>query len=591
MSSGWMGGFPARALRPLAPMAALAVLLAPWFARQASALAEDSASFRITGTVVNERTDAPVAHCHITATQRIAGVTPVNSRRQRSRATDDGPSAETDQSGRFSLSLPSAGSWQIYASGGGFRQQAYDRHENFFSAVVLSASAPTYDLVFRVEPDSAITGFVLDEAGEGVRNARISLRSAQRKDQELSDGAASERAVTTADDRGHYEFAGLAPGDYNIGVQAEPWYASVSQNSRMQRGSGTPSDPSLDVVYPQTWFPGVADQSLAEVISLRHGEEREADFNLTPSPATHLHINAPSPVIPGAQRGPIFPAIERISSDAISSVSTTFQIDPQGQIDIGGLSPGLYRVTLQGQGGSQSPAFIRIPSGAPRSLDLSAAIPLSSLTLHLEGGGDSSRVQVVLTDVETGATFTSYAPGGMGRGRGNLQRRAQPDEPAVQPGDRKLEVPPARYRVTLMGDEELYLASLSIKNNPLPGRIVSLSPGSTTLNARLTRGRASVRGVASLGSRPAVGAMVMLVPASFGQPESIPILRRDQTNTDGSFLIENVIPGNYILLAIQDGWTVNWRDPSTLERFLTHGVPVTLAPGTGAKQDLPAQTP
>ncbi len=42
----------------------------------------------------------------------------------------------------------------------------------------------------------------------------------------------------------------------------------------------------------------------------------------------------------------------------------------------------------------------------------------------------------------------------------------------------------------------------------------------------------------------------MLVPASLGQPGAIDLLRRDQSNTDGSYELESIVPGDYILLAI-----------------------------------------
>lgn len=577
-------------------LAGKASLLVSWIAVLSlfplGVAAEEATAFKITGVVISERNGAPVPNCHLTATRSAGGVSPQRQQRQtRSPANEDSPSTDTDIRGHFSLLVPTDGSWQVYAFGRGFRQQAYDRHEDFFSAVVLTPSAPTYDLVFRVQPDSAITGFVMDEAGEGVRNARMSLRAAEPKTPDLTEGGGSVRAGTTTDDRGHYEFPGLAPGDYNVGVQAEPWYAAGAQGSRFQRGGGTPADPLLDVVYPQAWFPGVTDRRSADVISLHHGEDRQADFNLTPVPATHLRISAPSPTAHGAQRGQVFPSVERISSDGVPFVNTSVQVDPQGQIDIGGLAPGLYRVTLQGPGGSQTPSFIRVPSGAPRSLDLSAAIPVANLTLHLQADGDSDRVQVVLTDVDSDATFVSFGSAGANHSRGNLQRRPQIDATPAPGGDRKLEVPPARYRVTLVGDGELYLSSLLIGNRAVEGRIASLSSGSTTLDLQLARGRAAVRGVASLDGKPAAGAMVMLVPATFGQTGSITILRRDQANTDGSFLIENIIPGDYILLAIDHGWTVNWRDPSTLERFLTHGLPLALQSQASVKQDLEVQTP
>ncbi len=577
-------------------LAGKASLIVCWIAALSlfplGAAAAETTAFKITGIVISEGNGAPVPNCHLTATRSSGGVAPqMLPRQQRIPGNEDSPSTDTDIRGHFSLLVPTAGSWQVYAFGRGFRQQPYDRHEDFFSAVVLTPAAPTYDLVFRVEPDSAIAGFVIDEAGEGVRNARMSLRAAEAKTPDLTDGGGSTRAGTMTDDRGHYEFSGLAPGDYNVGVQAEPWYAAGAQGNRFQRGGGTSADPLLDVVYPQAWFPGVTDRRSAEVISLHHGEDRQVDFNLTPVPATHLRISAPSPTTLSAQRGQVFPSVERIASDGVPFVNTSVQIDPQGQIDIGGLSPGLYRVTSPGSGGSQTPSFIRVPSGASRSLDLSAAIPVANLTLRLQADGDSDQIQIVLTDVDSDATFVSFGSAGPNHTRDSLQRRPQMGAPLAPGGDRKLEVPPARYRVSVVGDGEVYLSSLSIGNRVVDGRIASLASGSTTLDLKLSRGRAAVRGVASLAGKPAGGAMVMLVPATFGQPASITILRRDQANTDGSFLIENVIPGDYILLAIDHGWTINWRDPSTLERFLTHGLPLALQSQASVKQDLAVQTP
>jgi len=48
---------------------------------------------------------------------------------------------------------------------------------------------------------------------------------------------------------------------------------------------------------------------------------------------------------------------------------------------------------------------------------------------------------------------------------------------------------------------------------------------------------------------------------------------RDQTNTDGSFELQNVVPGQYILIAIDHRLERDWNDPSTLRNYLTQGVP------------------
>ena len=549
-------------------------------------------AYILSGVVVSEHGGAPVAKCHLTATRSGATSPQQRFQRQRSKESDSSPSADSDAGGHFTLTVPSSGNWQLYAAARGFRRQAYDRHEGFFSAIVLTPEAPTYTLIFKLEPDSSITGFVRDEAGEAVRNARVNLSAAEAPGPDLVQGPGSIRASTTTDDRGHYEFAGLAPGDYNVGVQAQPWYATSLFGRRFSNVTGPPPDPSLDVIYPETWFPGVMDQRSAEVLSLHHGESRQADFGLTPAPSTHLRINVPSQPLSQPGTRPqiipqqVTPQVERVSSSGSLFFNTSIQVDSQGQMEVDGLSPGLYRVTMQGTNGPQTPAFIRVPGGSQHTLDLSAAIPVATINFRFDPETDASRMQIVLTDIDTGERFTSFP-------QGDLQRRRNAGVAggALAAGERKLELPPARYRVTLTGDNETYLSGISTNNTPLEGRVVSVASGTTTLTLKLTRGRASLRGVVSLADKPLAGAMVMLVPASFGQPESITMLRRDQTNTDGGFEIDQVIPGNYILLAIDDGWTVNWRDLSTLRRYLVHGVPVALQPNANLKLDLEALSP
>ena len=85
--------------------------------------------------------------------------------------------------------------------------------------------------------------------------------------------------------------------------------------------------------------------------------------------------------------------------------------------------------------------------------------------------------------------------------------------------------------------------------------------------------------------------MVLLVPITIEDPNSITVLLRDQTNTDGSFELANIIPGQYILVAIDHGWQINWGDRSTLRRYLMQGVPVELRSSAIVKQNITAEAP
>jgi hypothetical protein len=55
--------------------------------------------------------------------------------------------------------------WHLTAAARGFVTQAYDEHQMYSSAIVLTAGAPTKDIEFRIGPEASIVGVVLDEAG------------------------------------------------------------------------------------------------------------------------------------------------------------------------------------------------------------------------------------------------------------------------------------------------------------------------------------------------------------------------------------------------------------------------------------------
>ena len=120
---------------------------------------------------------------------------------------------------------------------------------------------------------------------------------------------------------------------------------------------------------------------------------------------------------------------------------------------------------------------------------------------------------------------------------------------------------------------------------------MTVGAGESTLTVHVGSGRANLSGLATLEEKPLPGAMVLLVPITIEDPNSIPFLVQDQTNTDGSFEMANVIPGQYILVAIDHGWGINWGDPSTLRRYLMQGVPVELKSSAIVKQNVAAQAP
>lgn len=555
----------------------------------------DATLYEITGVVINNVGGDPVPHCHLTASLIGRGG---SGNRQFPAASNGFDCA----AGHFTVTVPSAGSWRLTVSARGFVSQAYDEHEGYSSAIVLTAQEPTKDLEFRLSPEATITGLILDEAGEPVRNAQLVLQNVPPHAPGGVQPVGNTRGSARADDRGMYEVSNLPPGEYRLMVHAQPWYTVGQPMTRGNDNQSTSPDPSLDFAYPVTWFPGVSDPALAETIVLHAGDTREADFHLVPMPSIHMRILAP----PRANNGPngaqppmAFPIVQQISSGAgaPSFVQTTTRFDQQGQIDVGGLTPGLYQVRLAGPNQEGHTAMVEVTANSTRTLDMNApSRDLARITLHFEGLANmdtdsSSRpernggVQVTLIDTDTHrGSFSANGNEGGPMNRGGREGR-DPDAARI------LEVPPGRYEVVLQGRQNIFLTGLTAKGAETAGRYVTVGAGDSTLTMHVASGRASLSGVAMLDDKPSVGSMILLVPITIEDPNSITMLRQDQTNTDGSFDIANIIPGQYILVAIDHGWQINWGDPSTLRRYLMQGVPVELKSSAIVKQNVTAQAP
>jgi hypothetical protein len=65
------------------------------------------------------------------------------------------------------------------------------------------------------------------------------------------------------------------------------------------------------------------------------------------------------------------------------------------------------------------------------------------------------------------------------------------------------------------------------------------------------------------------GAMVVLVPKDPDLHQDL--FRRDQSDMDGTFSLPGIVPGTYTVLAIDDGWNLNWSEPSVIAAYLKRG--------------------
>lgn len=112
---------------------------------------------------------------------------------------------------------------------------------------------------YSVTDDGRVGGRVVDVEGSAVKGVRVALVEADDPESERH----YARDATTGED-GRYEFKGLPPGRYLLAVNLNPY--------------PQPNDPTN--AYPRTYYPGVAEASRAEAVTVGVGE-RAKDRDIT----------------------------------------------------------------------------------------------------------------------------------------------------------------------------------------------------------------------------------------------------------------------------------------------------------------------
>jgi hypothetical protein len=69
------------------------------------------------------------------------------------------------------------------------------------------------------------------------------------------------------------------------------------------------------------------------------------------------------------------------------------------------------------------------------------------------------------------------------------------------------------------------------------------------------------------------------------------LVRRDQSDSDGSFSLNDVPPGQYTVIALEDGWKLDWTRRDNLARYLPNGIAVSVADRSGAVLTLSSPVP
>jgi hypothetical protein len=136
---------------------------------------------------------------------------------------------------------------------------------------------------------------------------------------------------------------------------------------------------------------------------------------------------------------------------------------------------------------------------------------------------------------------------------------------------------PGDYSVFVASGMNSTIGTLAATGAQVEGQTIRVSTSKPIeLRIELSAGLSTINGIARRNNEPFAGVMILLVPQS---PEkNLPLFRRDQSDSDGTFTLHDVLPGRYKILAIEDGWDVEWADMSLFKTRLDRAPSIEVAP-------------
>ena len=470
--------------------------------------------------------------------------------------------------GGFEFTGLKAGKYWMRAEAPGFVLQGFEEHQGFFTGIVTGGAVDSEHLMFALRPDASIVGHVIDESNDVVRDTEVMLFK-----REMQQGREETNFFSNAmvNDEGRYRFSHLAPGTYFVVVRATPWYAQQGErvrprmfvlnqqpglndesNNTPENQQPTDAERALDVTYPVTYYPGATEESGAVPLILKAGDHASADVRLVAVPAAHLHV-----------RRPTLDPSEQIS---VTVTQHIFDGQPQGariqnvqtekgDYEVSGMAPGDYDVHIQSYGKIQQ-----------------------SWTQHVSVAGDEELVagHAATSAMVKGVVTEEGRTGRLMRGYVQLMNRATGERfsaPLDETGNFVIAsgpMPAGTYQVEAGTADEAEVVRIVATGAKVMGQSVEIGNGATVqLAITLRQGLGNVDGTVIREGKPDSGAMVVLVPQDF--KNSQPLVRRDQSDLDGTFTLRAVVPGRYTVVAIQHGWEMDWMNPQVMSGFVKAG--------------------
>jgi Carboxypeptidase regulatory-like domain len=284
-------------------------ILCAWLAG-GRAYAVDSDRASLAGRVVKEPGGEPLKKALVELIGETAGESPHNY------------TATSDAEGNVSIPNIVPGRYHLLVERTGYLFVDAKHRRTETEALSFEKGQSLTDQVFHMLPCAVITGRVLDEDGDPMPDAFVTLL--HRTSNEKLDQMAGERT----NDVGQYRISGIMPGRYYVSVTPPPDMAMLSSHKK---------DPRADLAYVPTFYPNAIDHAQASAVELRAGDEVPIDLSLTRTQTARIRgtvvINSAAAHASVALR----------STDG-NLMFNQVEVDKDGKFEMRDVAPGTYEL-------------------------------------------------------------------------------------------------------------------------------------------------------------------------------------------------------------------------------------------------------
>jgi len=456
--------------------------------------------------------------------------------------------ATTDEAGHFVLKNLEAGGYMLLATHPRYARQMYGSRNGLMGGtrLTIAAGQALKEIIFKLQPNSIISGKVTDEEGEPLKDVMVrALTSIYQRGrrQQIPVGMAS------TNDLGEFRIGNLAAGKYLI-------WATVTRQGGKSASDGTES------AYLPTFYPNSPETSGAAPVAVGAGSEAGGtDIRLIKTKAVRVKgkvmgMNANQKL-----------AVRLIAKDAgmLAMMTARFaNVKPtDGSFEIAAVPPGSYVLRAMDSTKSAGPALpLEVGDKSIEGLTVDVT-PAPDLDGEIIFDGEQSqkpsfRSQRVLLEAVDGIVMMPPMTNAAEDGSFHLKAVAQ-----------------GKYFVRVMpAPDGTYVSSVTLGDLKMGDDGLEVgTTGTAKLEIKLRPGAAQIEGtVQDAEGNPASGVTVALIPKS----RSYLLYQAAMTDQKGAFSFKSTTPEDYLLLALEGGEPGAFFDPEFVKTYESKGEKITL---------------